>query len=74
MENWRLVVADLHERFAFDADDPHQMHTHTWAWVRDRIFSLLATPPGVVLATDKRNLLIPATRIQWALFNPDREE
>jgi hypothetical protein len=50
------------------------MHARSWLWVRDRIFALLSTPPGAVLAGEQKNLLIPATRIQWALFNPEREE
>lgn len=72
--HWRLVVADLHERFAFDADDAASMHSHSWLWLRDRVFSLLSTPPGVVVQGEKKNVLIPSTRIQWALFNPDPEE
>lgn len=50
------------------------MHARSWLWVRDRVHALLCTPPGAVIAGEKKNVLIPATRIQWALFNPDRDD
>ena len=71
---WDECAADLHERFGIDVEDDDLMFGRSWFWLRDRIFALLATPPTVVLRQKKSQLLLPATRLQWALNPPKLKE
>lgn len=50
------------------------MLTRSWFWLQDRIVALLATPPVLQYRTRKKSLLLPATRIQWALDPPKLKE
>jgi len=46
----------------------------SWFWLRDRIVALLKTPAVVVVKTGKNQILLPATRLQWALNPPKLKE
>lgn len=74
LNNWEAIAADLHERFAIDVDDDTVMYSRSWFWLADRIGQLLTTPPVVQYRTSKKSLLLPATRIQWALDPPKLKE
>lgn len=72
---WEACAADLHERYGVDVDDDVLMLGRSWFWLKDRILALLATPPVAVLKVKGGNqLLLPATRLQWALNPPKLKE
>lgn len=50
------------------------MFSRSWFWLQDRILSLLSTPPAVQIRAKKKYVLLPATRIQWALDPPKLKE
>ena len=41
---WRLVLADLHQWYGVDLDDPEFSEHRSWAWLRDRVVGLLSEP------------------------------
>lgn len=45
LAHWRLIEADLHERYQVDVADQALMQSRTWHWLRIRIMGLLDLPP-----------------------------
>lgn len=43
--HWRLIEADLHERYGLDVGDQALMGARSWHWLRLRIQALLDLPP-----------------------------
>ncbi len=74
LNEWESVAADLHERFGVDVEDDTLMLSRSWFWLADRIGALLATPPALQYRSSRKSLLLPATRIQWALNPPNLKE
>jgi len=73
---WDECAADLHERFGIDVEDDELMLGRSWFWLKDRILALLATPPTVQVKVGKKSkhVILPATRLQWALNPPKLKE
>lgn len=74
LNEWESIAADLHERYGIDVEDDALMLGRSWFWLEDRILALLSTPPVVQFRTAKKSILLPATRIQWALNPPKLKE
>lgn len=74
LNEWEAIAADLHERFGIDVEDDELMYSRSWFWLQDRILALLYTPPVLQYRTRKKSIILPATRIQWALDPPKLKE
>lgn len=74
LDQWEAIAADLHERYGLDVEDDDLMLTRSWFWLQDRILALLSTPSVAQFRTAKKSILLPATRIQWALDPPKLKE
>jgi hypothetical protein len=49
------------------------MRARTWRWLQARITGLLTLPPTVTLAYGHPPLVMPATRLGFALNPPGKE-
>nr|WP_113705364.1 hypothetical protein [Nonomuraea lactucae] len=52
LTRWPLVEADLHETFGIDLDEPAQLRTRSWRWLRTRLLGLLTADTRIARALD----------------------